>query len=1334
MSWADDFVQRDAGAKKAAGPVAETGYLGGFISSVSSGFGELFGQDPTPEAQQFRMDNPFSGFASQMVSPMGVYGAAYKLSKVPKAAAMLEGTLGRLGLDAVARPVLTGGVKEILRYAPLELTRLGVGAISAPEDNFGDLLADVGLSTLLAGGFGGIGGFFRAGGVDAPATGKVLGADVALKPAFEFRLGRVPGAQSSTAEPLDEVMLRLRDEVFTEVPHHKALGGLGKYVNELEGSTPESVTALNSLFRAQGASKQSPGLSKQILLEGAETDARTLNPGQQQELLGALGFTNIDELAELTVYPRVVQVKSTRGAGSMSQILDQPAGLAQVADGTYLGKEANSGLWVVAKRIESGNASGKRKLFGEAKVSAGDRWFITKTDKPQMFAPGVHETAERTVAYWSKLKEPFQPGSGLDVFSQSMDQVEAAVSAVDYTNLAKMGKKGFISKVAENIGRKAMNEAGLSGSTSARMMGEWIWDVAAPTVFKERGNALYGRLLMQLNSAMRVADTEVFKMVRGKAVFEEKTPLKSIMTSHTLTDEWENGLTTLRKQWSSLTDAERDLVVMAAKTQTPADDLARLAADGSISAEAVTAVKNLQAIDKHFMDQKFLPALATAGRLDDFKPLEGYLLPRLFKGDWHAEIVDEAGRRQWLAVGSLAGAKKEAQAVIDEAAARGVTWKLKGDVQHAVAVGPNELEALSDFVSKSFSHNPDSADIVRDAMRKLMIARGNKKPGMLTGTPGSFKERGGAAGSPDLERMTTDEILGSLETHYKQLMRFGAYHVWKQRYMPVALKMQSSNPTLFADLQRKAHQFMGIEGQLTKVQNQILQPVLGPLLGNKAATKIAQATNATMYQWNLAILNPTFALLNLLTPLQTVAPWVKMMTSVSEEQAAKYMMMVPTVDQLGRPRGQAGVLHPMKVLKQAMGSLRNPADDLKQFQQQALTDGTLLPQHYDAFAGAQSEGARTLADAWKEGGMVDFLKKGSNWMADKSEQLSRMTAFNAAYHLGKDFFRLEGDQLYRFTQQGVRATMYGYSVIDRSRMFTGPIGSMFGLFKNWQMHFMGNMMEYAGLARQGNFGPLMWQGGAALALGGLGATPLKAMADGLANYASDTPDSYLWLQENWQDSADEIYFGLPAFLGASLQASSTIPGTDVRNEASNLMNFVIWERAKAAGKAIGDAWTLADQTGENPLMNDNSRDALIAAFGPRAMFRASSATEGDYIRSMGTGYPSVRGLDPSTKILYSLGLNQVEIDRHQVAGKQLWKQQEAMRTAVSNLGIAYAEAQMEGDTDSMQRVIDQTLMSGIPLSSVMKSAQTRVRRETTGDSLSRYDKELAGRYVQALDR
>jgi hypothetical protein len=174
-----------------------------------------------------------------------------------------------------------------------------------------------------------------------------------------------------------------------------------------------------------------------------------------------------------------------------------------------------------------------------------------------------------------------------------------------------------------------------------------------------------------------------------------------------------------------------------------------------------------------------------------------------------------------------------------------------------------------------------------------------------------------------------------------------------------------------------------------------------------------------------------------------------------------------------------------------------------------------------------------------------------------------------------------------------------------------------------------------------------------------------------------------------------------------------------------LSNFVFYERAKAAFKATGGAWDYAQETGQNPLENPNVRDALLQGFAPRALWRLFSTTEDNAIKSMSSGYPQIRDVSALGQMAYSLGFNPVEIEAQQDAARYLWREQEAQRAAISQHGVRLANAQLNNDPDEMMATIQSAVSLGLPMTSVTKSAQTRIRREQQQDLLTKYGGEGA---------
>lgn len=1350
-------------AQAAADLAPDLGWFGGFITSAVSSLPELAGMDPAPAADRFRLENPWAGLGSQLIGIGGPYVGAYRLSRTATGARALSATMGRTGISAAQRPILYGAVNEMVRFAPLEVSRLALGAAFAPPENMGDLFADVGLSFALTGGIGGIGGLFRAGGQAArTGVGRVTGADFRLAPTAEFRLGLQEGATANRGE-IAERLSQLRAEILTETaPRAGRASERFDYLHSLEGGTREELVGLRALFRPNSATARPRSVDRRLLFETAEGNARGLNPGQAAEVYAATGL-DADTFLSHAFYPRVVGAADDRGASSIARLLESPA-MRSVGEGTLMGME-EGGQAIIVKRLASpgreanqtydrmvgdwrtANPARRRPLakelpglparvraFGRAEVHAGDRYLILKTDRPGLFVPQAELVGNKTAKQWANWRQEFKP-HGQDIFSQATDQLLQAMTPLDIDDITRLGRKTWVAQMSQRLTQRATDAAGVTDSLIAKNAAEWAWDTFAPTMFQEGKNTLFGRFFGLLNNGTRLTTEVVNRIMRG----EQKFAGAPMRVGSITFGEGLGGGRPVEAILRQLSEDELGLIYRAAVTQTPADDLARLVDNPELlSPLAKEAVRELQAINQSVVRDILIPAFDNSRMRERYSFLEGYLLPRLWRGDWRLPVVDEAGREVHLASGRNAGeAAGEAKAVIDEAARRGINLREgKGGLAFIAEITPDELGRITGSAAARLGESQEMMDVVRTALRQINILKSSTGKNLpIPGNPSTLRARKGRSGTPDVWTPSHGEVARQIEAHYTQLMRFANDLVWRERFGSAMLSWGKAEPTMYNNLMRKANQLLGIEGQITNVLNKTLQPLLGPIMGSKPATRIAQALNEVMYDFNLAILNPTFALLNLLTPLQTVAPWIAYTTRAATHEVERTMQLSLVMDNAGRVRGSTWQMSPMKVLGEAWKMARQPTEELSSFLTRALNDNTLKAQLFEDWVGPKSRGAVTLRDSFQRDGYVGLMRTGIKWMAERSEQFSRLIAFNSAYLVGKNHFGLVDDALYRFARRGTEVTMYNYGTVDRARIMTGPIGSVFGLFKNWQMHFMGNMINYAGLAiRENTWSPLLWQTATAGALGGLGATPLKHLADGLANWHSEHSTSFLWLQENWSGAADEIYFGLPAFLGVSLQASSVMPGTDVRNDVSSLGNIVVWERARLLAQALGDGWNIQQATGQSMLRDPNIVDRMVQATMPRAVSRVVSSVEGDYIRSMRSGYPQVRGLSPAERMMHGLGFNVTDIERYQVAGRQLWDRQQDRQAWINGLGQQFAQAQLINDHDAMTQTIQRAIIMQLPVSSVLRSAQTVHRRETEGDLTSRYDEADVGRYVTALQR
>lgn len=1348
MGWAEDYLARQKGraARDAAiDNSTDPGYFGGFIGSAFSGVGEMFGMEPTHTAERFRRDYPVSGVVSELSGALAPYiGWEGVLARSPRLAATLGGAAEKIGISAISRPVAHGAANLAIRYAPVELSRLGAGYFLTEDwDKYQGLMADVGLSTLLTGGFGGIGGFLRSGGsAKQLVAGKIAQAPTGLAAPFEYRMSKAPSATTLGDVPLQQVQQNLFKEALTERPILRR--GEGKpirsaAVSAIEGAEPGQMLGLNVLFNE---SKNTKGLLRRRLMDDAGN--WTLGDDGNKELLGALNLKNMETLAESGRFPTVVDVGSPRAAGSLKKAVQ---GLSAVGDGAYMGREKGDGLFVVGLRIKPGETpytpkAGLHRFLNEpGPVHNGDRWFFIKTDKPGRFIKGAPQSADLTFSQFAKYREAFRPEVNTNtLFNQIQNRVLQTFSPDDINNIRKgMPKEQMKSEWLRRMTSRSAqfvderNIAGMQGVKNSEMLSnlyDEAYNVIAPSMFKGVRNKVYDSLFSMLRLNKETAETLTNRMLgggitasrrKGFGVRLEHQPevAPGVKTLNTLIDE----------NRKLLTEADYRLIYSVGNSKAPKETLAELSANGLVSPQAKTLLDGIEKLDKYFW-QQMLPVAEGLGLEGKFSLLQGPYVPRIMKGDWYVAVTDDAGKAlKYIASGTRQQAMKEAEAFVKAGDDMGVKLSAQSPRSWYSGEAKDELFKLHKQMEAAALRDPQIEQITKAAMRNMAVENAGVRAGLMKGRmPKSLTaERTGVEASTGGE-YTAKALIDDLQQHYNMIGRYLGYQSWHQRWLPEAVKLAEIDPKMADDLAQRARMMQGYEGKQARYLNDVASKFLGPAMGGKAATKIAQEANSLMYHWNIGIANPVFALVNLLTPLQTVAPWMAMMKT-APHLADDLMHTHVSFDKAGKVGGLWNTLDIPKLMYKALKELGKPGQGLLDDLARAKTDGSLSPQLFENFGGHGSKVSTSIRDSYSRagGGVAGFwdaTKNIATWASRHSEEWSREYAFTAGHIIGRDLFGLKGEALYRFAQRATHVTMYGYHAMDRPLMFTGPLGSMFGLFKNWQMHFIGSMMEHAGLGwREGNWAPLMWQFAGSLAVGGLGATPLVMVADQISKWQDDQPNSYLWMKENFPNAADEIYYGFPAMFGASLQASSALPGTDVRNDLTMLSNFVFLERAKAAWKATAGAYEYAEQTGQNPLKNPNVRDALLQGYAPRALWRLFSTTEGDAIKSMSSGYPQIRNVSGMAQLAYSVGLNPVEIEEQQDAARYLWKDQEAQKAAIGAYGQRFALAMQARDSDEMTRVILEAQARGIPLSSVAKSAQTRMRREQQHDLLSKYGTE-----------
>jgi hypothetical protein len=334
-------------------------------------------------------------------------------------------------------------------------------------------------------------------------------------------------------------------------------------------------------------------------------------------------------------------------------------------------------------------------------------------------------------------------------------------------------------------------------------------------------------------------------------------------------------------------------------------------------------------------------------------------------------------------------------------------------------------------------------------------------------------------------------------------------------------------------------------------------------------------------------------------------------------------------------------------------------------------------------------------------------------------------------------FKFTQDQRVANAANMVKRSNYAYFPQERPMMSTTPLGAVFGNQKTWMTNYFFMLAHYFGLARDGNMTPLLLSLGTTTALGGIFAVPLLGAGIDLWTETFYDQDAREFIAENMGEGGNAISFGLPSLLGLSLDSNVAAPGSNLAHDANFFFSIMAMERAKNMGRALGRGWNDQVVLGMNPFQDRVFQQQMMQGFAPRSLYRAWEAMSQDTLRSAATGYPLVKEFGFGARVMHSLGFRDTDIAIQYAAYESLMRDRNAMRDRVSGFGEAYANASMNGDRVLMQQLLQQAAISGVDISSVMRSAQARMRnagkdmfgRNFTPEQLDQYQRslELGGR-------
>lgn len=1228
----------------------------GFTKSLAWSPLELIGVRPTLDVEQWRSEHPVASFASQAAGYTIPYVGWEKAAmKVPQIAGAVEKVAGAEKLAEA--PFKAGIAREFVKFAPFEAARIGAAATLGPSisqalgtdySGLGDVAGSAALDLGIIGAVGG--GFAKL-----ASGGKAAKSLKGVRPGTD--LNEAPQLQLRKMEDLltkGEGDPDLLKSAINSAQYQVRDMGLDRYVYKLGNN---DARAVNRLFKA----KHSEGLTRSKLYVSA-TQPSFRDKGALEDVLSQAELPPGYEA--FTQTPRFVAAKDPK---IVDRILKNNLDPLDTQKGLYYRRDEGDGLFVVARKVKQG-------------------WVILKTDSPERFAPGVKDWAkvmeERTGVFGSKYKPPTELGFGAETFDTGVKFMKD-VPLVDTRGLDM--RKGLAKALWEKSGLSKV----VGDSELASRFRNFTDEYLAPAMFQGRGNPIYGRSVALARLLKDTAEGMAEKVFVGPRALSGRSNLFKEVLYGVDPKLGGNALKQLIAEVYK-NPAEAEAVW---RTVQSAQGIEHGIKEYGLGETGVKFLKTLGAVDDWQMLGVQKAQLAAGEKIIDPKPFH-FMLSRTWKGDWRVPVVEGKNVIGYASGFQRGDAIKQAQRIIAKAAEDGYTWHartpaLSGQLEQDLV----NLRGLSLEGAQQFGKYVNKA-----APKTLSHTRTGAAYYTGYDKPWSQKE---------LEEL----VLKQLRKYQGYQAKLGTNALLKQDLD----SLRGQDYALYEQLVDRLNKVYGEPGKIAQAVNEASDKLLSPYLGKNSASKIVGTANKYMFRWTLGFWNVGYNAANMLTFMQTAYPHLSFLTTASPSRISQYYTYYP-VKGIATRNG-LGVLDVFKLTKQSFREMGRPDSLLRKHFERAAQEGVWDPRFIEEFVGEKSKTVLQLKQVLS--GDQPF----SEWFGAAADLMPGFTEKFARGHsfvLGRTFFRdvmgvQDEELLYQLSKQFVEKTQFLYSTGDRASIITGPMGSAVGLFKNWIMHYIGWMAEYTGEGvLRGNWAPLLWMMGSTAALGGAAALPIYGAVDAMSEAFSDRSmmkNIYTMFNVDGDPVfSDAVMYGLPAFFGFSIQNQVSAPGANPGRDASQLFSLAYVDRLNYAAKAFGSAVDTWSTTGQHPGADPHTRDLLMRAFAPRAMYKVTETIQDAALRSLSTGYPVIEGLSTSQRVMHGLGLPPLEVEKHYRAADELWNDQNAMRAAIQAYGQQYAEAIQAGDWRTIDSLVARATVQGVNMSSIIKSAKARLAK------------------------
>ena len=1274
---------------------------------------ELVGISPSVETEQWRQENPWSGVASELIG-MGVpYVGWYKAAaKIPRLAKAVE-TVGKVS----ERPIVSGALQEGMRYLPFEAGRLAASQVVGDKP-FTEMLGET--SFNLAAGMGVAGvlhGLASAGRRDPGIAQLFPGLNLDLPPTLKARAMKDYIAKAELEGGLSlEDLGRARGklaETLREARTEELPEGF-KYVGQLaeaEGKSPgDFERQLNRLFKVRGLTEPIRDETAEAIAAAEGTAAKSIpilqirkfatGVGKDfQEVSSPTGVTWREEakaaglpdgfedmgqfFRQLSFKPRTSGEKDLLKAQQRALQIDTQItnNMKSLGNGLYMTREADDGLYIMAKKYSGQAAEG----------SANDKWILFKTDKPGQFSPMSEDFLQAQIKAQS-----WTPHADL-----------AADGGLTYNAMVNYMYRDFplrlhrvLAETPGAIGPKiaSMLPQGVRQNEAILRSGEWIKEHLTPRLFQYRKSHRANWMDKAEQTAYDQAEDITQEMMNGVAHLDPGRALIFAQMSGRAGALGGGELNPIRQAVKSLgKDGLHQFWERVWQPGVKPEALQGMMEQGTITPEVKAFAELMERHDKFIREMVNKAEAATGNPIT--KWLEGrYLLGRQWEGDTRVIINNDTGQVVAIADGAT---RREAQANAQAILKRNPTWHIDKEF------------SLSDYgAGKTAKDIPESIRPVVKApswtLERTRTAEGRDIRGFRWDT------------KPFTEKEFLDAVESSLRTRNNYQANITSNSVLGPQFETLARE----DPAAFRIATSRSNARAGVQSKFGKIQNQLADQILAPMLGPNSASKLASITNTLMHNFQLGAGQLMYPITNILTFLQNVVPEQAFVLGGATDNLSQYSHFAA-----GGTRGpidSLSVLNPLKMQISSMAEMRKPSEGLQSAFKRAENERVIQPRNVEEYVG---ESATKAADIRKlftgatkpsDFNFGEWLRAVSEFLPAQSERFSRAHAFTVGYRTARDFLRtaegkkLNQDQMYNFAKEFTEKTMYAYTAADRAKIFTTPLGSSLGLFKNWMMHYIASMGEYTaeGFMRN-NWAPLLWQTGSTAALGGLSSTPLYWAADAFSRMWSDK-SLFQNAYDQFGEGGDAVMLGLPAAMtGISMHSQVNSPFANPVRDAASMFDMVAWDRVKSLSKLAGAAMDNWQATGEHPAHNARVRELMARTFAPKTIYQTMAAmSDPTNIIALGTGYPTLQDVSPAYKMLHGFGFNSVELDRAQAVSQELFKNKEAHRAMITKLGRNWVDARTQGDSQQMAYIMRQAMMWGIDISSVMKSAKAIMDKQS----------------------